>query len=386
MVLTRIFPRLKLRTMVALGVVGVLALFWYLRGVLVTTEIRDDMSAASVFLDYTAQLQSPFLPSYWAAQGVTAMARANVSQGVYFFLLLSANALMLPWLAGEAAQRIYYPGWSDLHGMNRQRIKREGRGVLAWVERMLKPLRNPYRALIIKDLKLFWRDPTQWPQFVIFFGIMAFYFANLRNTSHYYEEEFWQSWIACLNVGAVSLILATLTSRFIFPQVSLEGKRFWIIGLAPLSYKQLTWQKFWLSVLTVSPFTVALAALSGYMLQLEPIYYGLTIYSVVLTNLGLSGLAVGLGTLYPSFAEDNPARIVSGMGGTLNLLVSVAYIVLVVAAQALILQWRVLEEYTAPIMFWYALAGAVAFITLVSSLALFVPMRLGLRNLEQMEF
>ena len=43
--------------------------------------------------------------------------------------------------------------------------------------------------------------------------LMAIYFANLRNTSRYYEQEFWRSWIACLNVGAVTLILATLTSR-----------------------------------------------------------------------------------------------------------------------------------------------------------------------------
>jgi ABC-2 type transport system permease protein len=386
LVLTRVFPRLRLRTMVALGALAVLGLFYYLRGILVTTEIRDDTMAASVFLDYTARLQSPLLPSYWAAQGMTAMARARMGEGGYYFLLLLSNALMLPWVCGEAAHRIFFPGWSSLHGMDRQRIKREGRGILGRLDRALRAVRNPYRALVVKDIKLFWRDPTQWAQFVIFFGIMALYFANLRNTSRYYEEPFWRSWIACLNVGAVLLILATLTSRFIFPLVSLEGRRFWILGLAPLTYRQLVWQKFWLSVCTVSPFTVGLAALSGYMLKLEPVYYALSVYSVVLTNLGLSGLAVGLGTLYPSFHEDNPARIVSGMGGTLNLLVSVAYIVLVVGAQTVILQWRVLEAFASPQALGYALAGAVLFITVVSAIAMLAPMRLGLRNLEKMEF
>jgi ABC-2 type transport system permease protein len=290
------------------------------------------------------------------------------------------------WLTGEIAQRIFYPGWSGLMGQDRQRIKPLNKGLLGKVEPALAWVRNPQRALTVKDIKLFWRDPTQWSQFVIFFGIMAIYFANLRNTSRYYEEEFWRSWIACLNVGAVTLILATLTSRFVFPLVSLEGRRFWILGLAPLSLSQLVWQKFWLSVAIASGFTVSLAALSGYMLQLDRVYFFLTVYSVVITNFGLSGLAVGLGTLYPTFTEDNPARIVSGMGGTLNLLLSVGYITLVVAAQIIILQWRVIGAYTSPEAFWYAFGAAIAFITLLSLLCTFLPMRLGLRHLLQREF
>ena len=386
MLLARIFTRIKLRAMIFLGVAAVAVLFWYIRGIIISTNIRTDADAINVFLDYTATMQSPLLPSYWAAQGVTALARAKLSEGIYYYLLLLSNALMLPWLVGEVAQRLFYPGWSDLNGLDRQRIKREGAGLLGRVERALRPVRNPERALIMKDIRLFWRDPTQWSQFVIFFGIMAIYFANLRNTAQNYEQEFWRSWIACLNVGAVTLILATLTSRFVFPLVSLEGRRFWILGLAPLTFRQLVWQKFWLSVTTASFFTVSLAVLSGYMLELEPVYYALTVYSVVVTNFGLSGLAVGLGTLYPQFDEDNPARIVSGMGGTLNLLVSVGYITLVVAAQTLILQWRVLEQFTSPGMFNVALAIVVVFITAISAIALFVPMRLGLRNLEAMEF
>src|SRR5690606_9597454 len=98
----------------------------------------------------------------------------------------------------------------------------------------------------------------------------------------------------------------------------------------------------------------------GYMLELAPIYYGLTVYSVMLTNLGLSGLAVGLGTLYPTFTEDNPARIVSGMGGTLNLLLSIGYITIVVAAQVVVLQWRLIEGFEESSTFYYALGGAIA--------------------------
>jgi ABC-2 type transport system permease protein len=382
--LVRVFPRMKVPALLGLAIVTVGGFFLYIRSIIESTQIAND-TPITAFFQALERSQSALLPSYWTAEGILLAGRMDPMSFYYFALLLS-NALFILWISGELGQVLFYPGWSYLMGQDKQRIKPADRGLLNAFLRLLSPIRQPQRALIAKDIKLFWRDPTQWSQFVIFFGIMAIYMANLRNTSRYYEEEVWRSWIACLNVGSVTLILATLTSRFVFPLVSLEGRRFWILGLAPLSFHQLVWQKFWLSVVTTSGFTVGLAILSGYMLKLEPIYYALTVYSVIITNFGLAGLAVGLGTLYPTFTEDNPARIVSGMGGTLNLLVSIGYITLVVAAQTLILQWRVLERFTSPNMFWVALGVALLFITALSALCTLAPMRLGLRNLEGREF
>jgi len=385
MALVRVFPRMKTRVMILLGGTAVGSFFLYIRHVIRGTRLADD-TILPAFLDATARTQSPFLPSFWASKGVLSAADMDFGAALFWFLMVLSTALVSLLLSGWVAQRLFYPGWSYLAGQDRQRQRPAHKGLLNKLEWLLGIAPNPHRALVMKDIKLFWRDPTQWSQFVIFFGIMAIYIANLRNTSRHYEQEMWRSFIACLNVGAVTLILATLTSRFVFPLVSLEGRRFWILGLAPLSFRQLVWQKFWLSVCTTSLFTVGLAILSGVMLQLTPVYFWLTVYSVVISNFGLAGLAVGLGTLYPTFGEDNPARIVSGMGGTLNLLVSVAYITLVVATQSVILQWRVLERYTRPEVFWYALAAGVLFITLLSAACTLVPIRLGLRNLNQMEF
>jgi ABC-2 type transport system permease protein len=384
MVLVRVFPRLKTRVMILLSVLAVVLFFLYIASIIRSTRISDE-TILPAFLNASQRMQSPFLPSTWAADGVLAAAHYQVGTALFYFALLVSSALMALWLTGQLAQWMFYPGWSYLMGQDRQRI-RKGGGIMGLFERAMRFAPEPYRTLAIKDVKLFWRDPTQWSQFIIFFGIMGIYIANLKNTSQSFEKEIWRSWVASLNVGAVSLILATLTSRFVFPLVSLEGRRFWILGLAPLTYRQLVWQKFWLSVVCTSFFTVGLALLSGYMLALAPIYYFLTVYSVAATNFGLSGLAVGLGTLYPTFTEDNPARIVSGMGGTLNLLVSIGYITIVVAAQVVVLQWRILGQFSDPSLFPIAITAAVLLITGLSALCVWLPMRLGLRNLEQMEF
>jgi len=381
MLLVYVFPRLKLKALVFIGVLSVGGVFLYIRNIL-----RGAQWNAETILQATGQAQSWMLPSHWASMGVLNAARYQFMESLFWFLLLLSTALVCMLCAGAIAQRIFFQGYSYLAGQDRQRFRPRNRGLLNRIEQLLSFLPNPMRAMTVKDIKLFWRDPTQWSQFVIFFGIMAIYIANLRNTSRYYEQEMWRSWIACLNVGSVTLILATLTSRFVFPLVSLEGRRFWIIGLAPLTFRNMVWQKFWLSVATTSLFTVGLAFLSASMLKLEPVYFWMTVYSVSVANFGLAGLAVGLGALYPNFQEDNPARIVSGLGGTLNLLVSTGYITVIVAAQTLVLQYRALGLIVNPDWFRYALAGAVLTSALTTLLCVALPMYYGLRNLRDMEY
>ena len=189
-----------------------------------------------------------------------------------------------------------------------------------------------------------------------------------------------------MNIGASTLVLATLTSRFVFPLVSLEGRRFWIVGLAPITIGQIVWQKFWLSVATTSAFTITLVVLSCIRLGIAPIAFTLAVYTIIVTNFGLSGLAVGLGSLYPNFQEDNPARVVSGMGGTLNFLASMAYISLVVAALTVMLQWEALGLYPNRASFWWTLAAVGGFITVLSAVCTLLPMKLGLHNLMRTEF
>ena len=385
LILVRIFPRLPRITLFILAGIVIVFLFLHLRDSFNAERLAED-TALTLLLQATTQTQSSLLPSYWASQGVLAAASSKYDTVLFMFLLLLSNALMAIWLAAELAQRIFRAGFSDLLGNDNTSIKPFGKGLLGKVDILFRPLKNPYRALVIKDIKLFWRDPTQWTQFVIFFGIMAVYVANLGGNRSAYHSEAYRSWVASLNSGACALVLASLTSRFVYPLVSLEGFRFWILGLAPMTKKQLIWQKYWLSVMTTSPFTVGLTILSCYFLKVTPLHFAVSLYSIILANLALAGLAVGLGSLYPNFQEDNPARIVSGMGGTLNFLLSVAYITLIIGSQMGILLWYASQERFDPQYFWGVFTGVLVFNTILTFLATIIPMRLGLRNLNATEF
>lgn len=385
MIFVRVFPRLPRLVMMFLGACAISALFLYLRQSFSADRLAQD-SVLTVIMQVAGQTQSPLLPSYWASQGVLHAAQNEYAQTFFLLLLLVSNALFAVWLAAFVADRVFLSGFSTMIGSDRNELRPLGKGILGRLDRLLNFLHDPIRPLVIKDIKLFWRDPTQWTQFIIFFGIMAIYVVNLRNNSDIAASDGMRSFVAGLNTAACALILASLTSRFAYPLISLEGFRFWILGLAPLTIRQLIWQKFWLSFCATSPFTVGLVVLSCFVLDLDPLRFSLAVYTIFLANLALAGLAVGLGSLYPNFEEDNPARIVSGMGGTLNFLLSVGYITLVVGAQMAITMWHDRAIITQQQTFLWALAAVVAAITLLTAVSALLPMKLGLKNLMRTEF
>ena len=233
------------------------------------------------------------------------------------------------------------------------------------------------RALAVKDLRMFWRDTTQWGQSVMFFGLLGAYIINLRNFTHQLTSPFWINAVAFLNLGACAFNLASVTTRFVFPQFSLEGRRLWIIGLAPIGLPRVVKTKYWLASAASLVVTLGLVVLSCYLLKMpwdDVAFFGAVITVMTFT---LNGLAIGLGVLFPNLKETNPNKIVSGFGGTLCFVLSSVYIIAALAL--LVLGGGGLHGNTE----WAAVC-IIAFVVL--SLAIgWLPMKIGLKQLKNFE-
>ncbi|MHA3775240.1 putative ABC transporter permease subunit [Verrucomicrobiota bacterium sgz303538] len=295
-------------------------------------------------LRHTRVSVSPYLPSAWLAQSVLAWSEGLSRQGTFFFLLLLSNALMALLIGFEWVGRCYYGSWVAALSSRAERFQRKAeskrmrghrRTLLEHSLDILRPISRPGAALTLKDIRLFWRDPAQWIQFMIFFGLLCIYVVNLRNVAFNFQNPFWETMISYLNLAASALTLSTLTTRFVYPQFSLEGRRLWIIGLAPVGLQRVLLQKFLLSCFVALAITVTLMIVSSIMLHLTWTKVAFFAVAIALMSAALSGLAVGLGAIFPNFKEDNPSKIVSGFGGTLCLVISFIYITVFVSLIAL---------------------------------------------------
>lgn len=230
-----------------------------------------------------------------------------------------------------------------------------------------------------KDIRLFWRDTTQWGQTVVLFGLLTVYILNLRHFGSQLTNPFWSTVVSYLNLFACVLTLATVTTRFVYPQFSLEGKRVWIVGMAPLGLPRVMITKLALTTAVSLCITVGLMLCTAWMLQLETERtIDLSIAAVVMA-ITLNFLATGLGALYPNFKEDNPGRIVSGFGGTFCLVASFFYIVTSVVI-------LVVSSPRGDRTNVYWTVGGRALFLILSCVAGLVPLRSALRNLARFEF
>ena len=151
--------------------------------------------------------------------------------------MLLSNALLLHLAVLWSGKRLFRASYSALHSHQARVASRR----VPWIDRVayrfMGMTSHDMRLLIIKDLRLFRRDPVQWSQFLIFFGLLLLYFANVDRFRQHRSDVTVLAWVnivSFLNLAVVGLILSTFTTRFIYPLISLEGRRFWILGRLPV--------------------------------------------------------------------------------------------------------------------------------------------------------
>ena len=344
----------------------------------------------------------PMLPSYWVASSMIAWVEGWSRKGLFYFLVLLSIAMMATLVCLTISRRLFYEGWSRNHTqgdfqlgvplldkpINLPRADLADRIVNLWPR-----LHHVTRALVIKDIRVFWRDTSQWSQFVIFFGLLGLYVLNLRSVAYDWSNEYWASFVCFLNLGASSMTLATLTTRFVFPQFSLEGKRLWIVGMVPNGLKRVLLEKFWLSSVCSAAITLCLMLTSSWMLHIPGWLTLLFASTVIVMSFALCGIAVGIGTLFPNFSsgstanrrDDNPARIVSGFGGTFCFLLSLVYIVLVIGSEVLpMYQSFAANGFNDRGQPW-GLVFSWIFVAFLSLFATTIPMSLALKKVDSLE-
>lgn len=391
LILTGFFPpRRMIRFSLALAAVGIaLAVAmqrFYGLGHFLRGEDSKDLVQMMQFMGVGDIL---VLPSGWLGRGLHALELHAWGEAGFWALALWSTAAMglvvCDWLAGP----LYYRGWA-LSRTSGSANRTRRHDLYGWFDRALGWMPPATRAMVSKDLTIFWRDPAQWGQLMILFGLLFIYFINLRSAAGAGQLQifipFWQSLISLFNIGATGFVLSILTTRFVYPMLSLEGKQQWVIGLAPLARTRLVWVKFVVSCLASFVLTVPLAFLSCAMLKTDAVITALAITTVLFLSLGLSALAVGLGALLPNFAEDNPSRIANGVGGTLSAVISLVYIGVTLALEAPLVNAYVTHGLPQDELGRALLYASIPLWLLVQAAMTAVPLALGLRQWRRIEF
>ncbi len=351
-------------------------------------NVMTDWRVLNRFLGSLAATSFPYLPSFWIAETLKSMAANSGKDFAIYLLALISNALFLLRFVFVLAEHCYYMSWQasvNLHTTEPSKVSKDWKAPKFF--RLPAWLPSDFRSVLAKDLKLFVRDPAQWGQFSVLLVLLIIYLVNLRYFPQSMNDKFWRTVISFANFAFTGFILATLSVRFVYPNISLEGKSFWAISSSPMTIKKLFWEKFWLAFLIFAFIAEVLAVISNIMLGLQGYMMILSFFSILLMSIALTSLSVGMGAVFPRFEESNPGRIASSMGGMITTVLSLVYVGLMVIILAL-----PTYHYTSYIMdglksfpvYEFVFAGILMLVLNLTTIIF--PIKIGLKSLSSRDF
>jgi len=386
LILVNVFPARRTRDI--LSVIAVLAAGGI---VLLFRLVRPEQLARPEgfrsLIDFIAVLRtptSPLLPSEWVAKATMGWLSGR-PDWLSLYLLWSTAAAVVVF--GALLHRwLYHTGFSKAQE-SAQRWVKQG-GFFATLGRVvLSPFGILKRELVLKELRLFFRDTTQWSQLILLAVLVIVYVYNIKFLPLRGEgiTFFLVNVVPFLNLVLAGFVLASIAARFIFPGVSLEGRTLWLLRSSPMAVRDLLWAKFWVGIFPLLILALAIVGVTDWMLEVSDFMFFVSVGSITMMTFALAGMAVGFGTMFPQFETENAAQIPTSFGGLLYMMASVALIGAVIILEARpvygFLSARAFGQPIEPTEMVLGF-GAAAVLCVVATV---VPIKIALKRLEAVE-
>lgn len=326
---------------------------------------------------------SPWLPSEWAAQAMMSWLNGAPDLFPFYLLWSTAGAAMV---VGAALHRYLYPrGFTKSQESGGQATGiRRGRGLAG---RMLAPWGVVRYQLLLKEVRTFFRDTTQWSQLILLAVLVVVYVFNVKFLPLHGPGMtfFLSNVIPFINIVLSGFVIASIAARFIFPGVSLEGRTLWLLRSSPLDMKMLLWAKFWVGTLPLLVLAMVLVFVTGVLMEIGTLMMAVSVMTITLLTFGIAGLALGFGAMFPRFETENAAQIPTSFGGLLLMMSAVVLIGSVVMLEAVPIYRRLGAQ-------MYGLGASdnetwlgFALVVAICIAATFIPIRIATREMRRLE-
>lgn len=337
-VLVNVFPARRTRDiLVLLSVVAMAVLYLFFR--VLQPERLVNPEAFASFVEFLAAMRTPssaFLPSTWAAEILYPLLSGHSGSALFYLLMLVSTAAALSVLCEALMHRLFRPGWSKAQEGRKARFTQQA----VW-ERAVRVLTLPFapqtRLLVIKEIKTFFRDTSQWSQLILLLALVVVYvynFSVLPLKGSPLVTFYFKNVIAFLNLALAGFVTASVAVRFVLPSISLEGPSFWIVKTAPLALSRLWWSKFWVGLVPLLVLGEVLVVATNYYLQVIPLMMWLSTITLFCMIFGIVSLGLAVGAAYPKFDADNAAKVAAGVGGLVYMILCMSFIGAVVVLEA----------------------------------------------------
>ena len=329
---------------------------------------------------------SPWLPSEWSS--AVTMGVLQGSFDPFYILLLWTSAVGMVAVGAV----IHFRSYPSAYTRSQSGAQRHpaGRILSKFLRRVFRPLGVHRSELVLKDIRVFFRDTTQWSQLILLSVLVVVYIYNIRALPLHSEgvSFYFAHLISFLNLGLAGFVLSAIAARFVLPALSLEGPALWLLRSSPLRASDLMWSKYWVGTVPLLVMAVLLTIGTNLLLKVGPLMMILSVVTIAAIAFALAALALAFGAVYPQFKTENMAQIPTSVGGLLFMMSAVA----LVGGVLFLESWPVLAIFRSQMLgraltsegITFAVAGGAAALSLCIAATIF-PLRITLRRIEGIE-
>jgi ABC-2 type transport system permease protein len=388
LILVNVFPARRTRELLGLvatgAVVVVLMTLRFLR-----PERLAQPEGFKNLVDYLAVLRTPtssWLPSEWTASIIMNWLLRVADPWPIAKLWLAAPLAVL--LGALLHRHLYHLGFSKAQEGAERKLRRMIRGPVAGILSSVSPSK---REFILKDLRLFFRDNTQWSQLILLAVLLLVYLFNIKSLPLHSGEQVpfrLITMISFLNLGLAGFVLAAVAARFVFPGISLEGRQMWLLRSSPLDPSAMLWSKYWIGTVPLLVLALTITVFTNWLLHASAFMMAVAVGTIVLYTLAASALALSFGAIYPQFGSENAAQIPTSFGGLVYMMSTLSLLTAIIMIEATpVMAYLRMDRYGGQLQaILPELAASALLIIGICFTATFVPLRMALQRIEMMEW
>lgn len=269
------------------------------------------------------------LPNNWLAQTAFWSIKENLVYAFQYTILQILLSVLLFGIAYTLGKKYYFRTWllnlkilSNINSNRKEVGSFANRKSSGYIDSQMD-------SLIRRDILLFLREPSQVIHFMVLLFLNIIFIGSVAGIKFVGLGNFYLQTMIYLAIFLFNLLLiSTLSLRFIFPLISLEGLVFWRVKSAPIRLGQFVISKLLIPCVIIIFISISLSVFSNYKFGFILTLFALTI--TVLATVTIISINFGMGGLFSNFKEKNPIRISSSQGASLSFLLNLVYLLFVI--------------------------------------------------------
>lgn len=311
---------------------GVIAFYFISNPIYLIQKVFDYYPNINQYFGFLENSTVKFLPNYWIADSLYWISEDKLSRAIPFIYANVMTSVVVFALAIFTAKRWYYQTWlTSLNISSDLKLKSKFNNRVLRFDKA-SSLNSFDESIVKREFWLFFREPSQWGHFLVMLFLIIIFVSSISGVNNIIIKAY-NEYLKTIIYLVITLfnvfLIASLSLRFVFPLISLEGETLWKIRSAPINYNQLLLKRLaiYFTIIFLIGQTISFFSNKNFPEQLSIVAQ----INIAVISISLVSMNFGMGGIFANFKEKNAIRLASSQGASITFLFTLFYLIILIA-------------------------------------------------------